>query len=97
MYLQLQDYPPYFDTNQTFLRNLRYIHRYENYVAQNELITWFSVISSKMFLSEFPQGKKVIPCPRKIIFNTCEKMNVSDNILIAGGNVGYQDYCGFTE
>ena len=65
-------------------KNLRCIHGYTNYVAQNELITWVSISSWKFFPSEFPQAKIIIPCPRKIIFNTCEQINVSGGILNAG-------------
>ena len=77
-------------------RNLRFIHGYTYCVAENELITWVSISIWNMFLSEFPQSNKNNPCPRTIIYNTCKKMNVSDDILNTGGNFFDQDYYGFT-
>ena len=75
---------------------MRYIHGYTNYVAQNELNNWVSIIIYKMFFSEFPQAKIIIPCQRTIICNYCEQMDVSGDILNAGGNVEDQKYYGFT-
>ena len=49
-----------------------------------------------MILSEFSQAEIIIQCPRKIICNNCEQMNVSVDILNAGRNAEYQEYCGFT-
>ena len=87
MYLQLDAYPPYSvkksDIFETHInRNLICINRYTNYVEQNEFIKWVLIIICKMFLSEFPHAK-TIPCPRKIICNTWEQINVSDDILNA--------------
>ena len=49
-----------------------------------------------MFLSGFTQEKLIIICPRTIICNTFEQINVSGNILNSGGNVVDREYYGFT-
>ena len=73
MYLQLDKYHPYYDKQSDIFethsnRNLICIHVYKNYVAQNEFITWVSIISWKIFLSGFLKAKKRT-YPRKIICN----------------------------
>ena len=37
----------------------------------------------------------VITCPRTIICNTCENINVYSDIFNSGGNVEDQEDCGF--
>ena len=73
-----------------------FIHGYTNYVAQNE----FNYLGFKKelenFLSKFPQTPKIIPCPRRNICNNCEHINMSGDILNAGGNVTNQEDYGFT-
>ena len=49
-----------------------------------------------MLLSEFSLAEKIIPCPRKIIFNNCEQTNMLGDILNAGDNVDDQEDYGFT-
>ena len=49
-----------------------------------------------MVLSEFSQVKRIIPCPRTIICNNCEEMNVLGDILNTGDNVKDQEDYGFT-
>ena len=40
-----------------------------------------------MLLFEFPQALNINPCPRTIVYNTCELMYVSGDILNANENV----------
>ena len=49
-----------------------------------------------MLLSEFLQANKVIPCPRTIICNDCEQMNLLGDTLNSGDNVEDQEDYGFT-
>ena len=58
MYLQLDDYPPYYDKKSVIfethiIRNLIYIHVYTNCVAHNDLITRVSKNSWEILLFEF--------------------------------------------
>ena len=92
MYLQLDDYPPYYDKQYNIFetsinKKSKCIHGYKNHVEQNVLITWVLKNIWKMFLSEFTQELETNPCPRKIICNTCELINVSGDIFNYGGNV----------
>ena len=64
--------------------------------TQNGFITWVSKIIWKFFLSEFPQSKERDTCPRKIICNTCKKINVSGDIFNSSGNFEEQEYYRFT-
>ena len=48
-----------------------------------------------MFLSKFPRALEINPCPRTVICNTYELINVSGDILNAGGNVEDEDDYGF--
>ena len=48
-----------------------------------------------MLLSEFSQAENKIPCPRTIICNNCEKMNLLGDILNAVDNVNDQEDYGF--
>ena len=47
-----------------------------------------------MLLSEFLQAERIIPCPRTIICNNCEK-NLFGDILNAGDNGDDQEDYGF--
>ena len=49
-----------------------------------------------MLLSEFSQAGKIIPCPRTIICNNCEQMNLLGDIFNTGDNVDDQEYYWFT-
>ena len=49
-----------------------------------------------MLLSNFSQPERIIPYPRTIICNNCEEMNVSGDILNAGGNVKDEEDYEFT-
>ena len=40
-----------------------------------------------MLLFEFPQALEINTCPRTIVCNNCELINVSGDILNAGENV----------
>ena len=75
---------------------MRRVHGYTNYVAQNELITWVLKNSWKMFFSGIPQALEIKPCLRRTICNTCEKINMSGDILNANENVVDQEDFGFT-
>ena len=96
MYLQLDDYTPYYDTLSDIFetkinKNLRCCHGYTNYAGNKQLITWVSKHSWEMFHSEFPRAQVIIPCPRTVICNSCYQNIVSGNILDDGGNVGEQE------
>ena len=91
MYLELDDYPPYSDKKSVIFEthinsNLRFINGYNNCVAHNDLITWVSKTSWEMLLSEFLQSGKIIPCPRTIICNNYEHMNMLGDILNVDDN-----------
>ena len=49
-----------------------------------------------MLLSEFSQSERIITCPRTIICDNYEQINVSGDVLNAGGNVEYQENYGLT-
>ena len=55
------------------------------------LVTLVSKNSRKMFLYKFPQALEINTCPRTIICNTCELLNVSGDILNYNGNVEDRD------
>ena len=59
------------------------------------MITSVSNILWGMLLSEFSQAGKIIPCPRTIICNNYEQMNLLGDILNAGDNVDDQEDYGF--
>ena len=48
-----------------------------------------------MLLSEFSQARKIIPCPRTIIFNGGEQNNWLGDVLNSGDIVDYQEDYGF--
>ena len=54
----------------------------------------FENVVGKMFFLDLHEQKKT-SSPRTIICNTCEKMNVSGDILNAGGNVEVLEDYGF--
>ena len=84
MYLQLDDYPPYYDKNQTFLR-----HTLTGtwYVLMDIPIMLHIII---WLLSEFSQAEKIISCHGTNICNHYEQMNMSGDILNSGGNAEYE-------
>ena len=91
MYSQLDDLPPYsykkldiFETN--INKNLRCIHQYTNYIAQNELTTWISKYSWKCFFLNSHKHLKQIPVPGQPSVIIANK-NMSGDILNSGGNV----------
>ena len=102
MYLQLDDYPPYYDKKSDIFEthingNLRCIHGYTNCMRHTDLITWLSNSSWDMLLSEFIHSVKIIPCTRTTICNNCEQSNTSGDILNVGENFD-DKYCfGFSE
>ena len=71
MYLQLNDYPPYYDKQSDIFEtninnNLRYCFGYPIYSWQTQLITGVSKTTWKIFYSEFPQNTILKKCSRKI-------------------------------
>ena len=50
----------------------------------------------EMFLSESPQARVINPYPRTTIYDYCEQINVSGDILYSGGNVEEQEDYGFS-
>ena len=102
MYLQLDDYPPYFEKNPVRFetqinRNLRCSHGYTNCVRHTDFINWVSKNSWEMLLSEFSHAEIISGCPTTIIFNKCEKNNTRGDILNSGDNIDDQENFGFTE
>ena len=58
MYLQLDDYPPYYDKKSDIFEthinsNLRCIHGYTNCMIHTDLITWVSKNIGKCYLLNF--------------------------------------------
>ena len=81
MYLQLDEYPPYYGKNSDILEthinsNLRCIQGYTNCMRHTDLITWVSNSAWKMLLSEFNHAVKISPCPRTTICNKCAQSNI---------------------
>ena len=65
MYLQLDDYPPYYDKKSDIFEtringNLRCIHGYTNCMRHTDLITWVSNSSWDILLSEFIHAKRML-------------------------------------
>ena len=60
------------------------------------MITWVSKKSWKIFLSGFTQALEINPCTRTLVCNTFELMDVSGDILNAGGNAEEKYDYGFT-
>ena len=102
MYLHLDDYPPYsgkisdiFVTHNN--SNLRCIHGYTTCMRHTDLITWVSISTWKMLLSEFNHSVKIISCPRTTICNKCEQSNMSGDILNAEDNADDEESFWFSE
>ena len=88
--------------DQSFLRqkinrNLRCSHGYTNCVRHTDSITWVSIDSWEMLLSEFSHAERISACHRKTICNKFEQSNMRGDILNAGDNVDDQENFGFTE
>ena len=77
-------------------KNLICCHGYTNYVGNKQLITWVLKKYWEMFHSGFPKSQVIIPCPRKIIYNSCDQNIVSGYIFYYGGNVDEKEYFGFS-
>ena len=60
------------------------------------MITWVSKNTWEMFRSEFPQAHVINPCTRKTIYNYCEQIIFSGDILYAIGNAKEQEDFGFS-
>ena len=102
IYLQLDDYPPYYDKVSDIFEthiniNLRCSHVYINRIGQTDLITWVSKNAWEILLSEFLYAEIIIVCPRTIICNKCEQTNIRGDILNDGENVDDQEIFRFTE
>ena len=61
------------------------------------LITYVSKSSWGMIISEFSQAEKIIPCPRTIICNSFEQINLLSDIFNPGDNVNDQEDYGFRD
>ena len=77
MYLQLDEYPPYYDeisdiSEKHINRNLRCIHGYTNCVRHTDSITWVYIDYWERLLSEFSHAERISACPRTIFFNKRE-------------------------
>ena len=89
MYLQLDDYLPYYDKRSDIFethinRNVICIHGYTKYVRYTESITWVSIHSWEMLLSEFYHAKRISACPRTIICYKCEPNIMRGDIFNSG-------------
>ena len=63
IYLELDDYPPYYDKISFIFethinRNLRCSNVYTNFVTHTNLINWVSKNSWEILISEFSQAEK---------------------------------------
>ena len=101
MYLQLNDYPPYYDKISDIFEthinsNLIGIHGYTNCIIHTDLNTWESNSSWDMLLSECIHAVKISACPRTKICNKCEQSNTSGDILNAGDNVDDEEMFWFS-
>ena len=88
MYSPLDDYPLYYDKkSEIFEANVNKeficIHGYTNHYEHNVLITWLSINSGEIWLSEISLALDINPCHRTIMDNTCEEIHVSGDILNA--------------
>ena len=95
MYLQLDDYHPYYDAlsdnfESNMNNNLRYCHCYTINAENKPIITWVPNIPWEMLYSEFPSSQVIITRPRNIISNYCDQNIVSCDVLDYGGNVDVQ-------
>ena len=68
---------------------------YTNCVRHTDSITWVSIDSWEMLLSEISHAEIIIACSRTIIFNKWEQNNMIGEILNAGDNVDDQKGFGF--
>ena len=101
MYLTLDEYQPYSNKQSDIFeaninKEFRCIHGYKNHDEHNVLITWLSIKSWEMLLSEFPQALYINLCPRTIFYNTCELIHISGDILNNDENCEDEDKYGFT-
>ena len=85
MYLQLDDYLPYSDKRSDILEthiniNLICIYGYTNCVRNTDSITWVSMHSWEMLLSEFSHSERISACPRTKICNKCKQSNMRGDI-----------------
>ena len=101
IYLPMDDYLPYsYKQSDIFEANInkefRCIHGYTNHDEHNVLITWVSINSGEMLLSEFPQALDINPCPRTIVCNTCELIHIPGGIFNADETFVVKYECGFT-
>ena len=101
MYLELDDYPPYYDKKPVIFethinRNLRCSHGYTNSVRHTDLSTWVSKNAWEILFYEFPHAERVGACPRTIICNKGAQNNMIGEILNATDNDYDQEDFGFT-
>ena len=87
--------------NPTFLsqklkKEFRCIYGYKNHTEHNVLITWVQIKSWERLLYEFSQAFHINNFTRTIVFNTCEVIHMSGDILNADENIEYEDEYGFT-
>ena len=69
-------------------------HGYPNCVRRTDSITWLSIYSWEMLLSEFSHSERIILSPGTIICNKGEQNNMRGEILNAGDNVDDQENLG---
>ena len=74
---------------------MRCINGYNNGIRHTDSITWVSIYSWDMLLSEFIHAVKIIPCLRTTTCNKREQSNTRGDILNAGDNVGDEEFLGF--
>ena len=76
---------------------MRCIHGYTNCVRQTDLITWVSIDSWEMLLSEFLHDERISAFPGTKFCKKCGQTNMRGGIFNAVDNVDYQEIVWFTE
>ena len=69
---------------------MRCSHGYTNWVRHTDSITWVSIDSWEILLSEFSHAERISAFPRTKICNKREQSNMRGDILNAGENVDDQ-------
>ena len=95
----MDDYAPYSDKNQSFLRHTltETWYVFMDIPIALHIIIWslgYLKILGKCYFLNF-HNLKIIPCPRKIIFNNCKQNNLLGDIFNPGDNVDDQEDYGF--
>ena len=98
MYLEFDDYPPYFDKKLSYLRHTwtENIDIFMDIPIALHIMIWllgYLKNHGKWYFLNFSTGWKIIAYPRTIVCNNFEQSNLLGNILNSSDNVyGQEDY-----